>query len=140
MFRRRAVSDAVPDLAVFGCIPRDTALGIPSRHLGLVTVDDNALSSPYLDRLVDVAELHLDLDALAALEAAPVAPLPSAAVLSASPARPVRICVARDAAFCFLYEDNLRLLREAGADLAFFSPLDDRSLPADPAVAAPYWP
>ena len=30
-----------------------------------------------------------------------------------------------------MYEDNLRLLREAGAELIFFSPLNDATLPAD---------
>ena len=50
----------------------------------------------------------------------------------------VRIAVARDAAFCFVYEDNLRLLREAGAELAEFSPLRDTAIPAG--VAGIYLP
>ena len=41
----------------------------------------------------------------------------------------VRIGIARDEAFCFYYEDNLRMLREAGAELIEFSPLHDVTLP-----------
>lgn len=39
------------------------------------------------------------------------------------------IAVARDKAFCFYYEDNLLLLKEYGADIAYFSPLHDKELP-----------
>ncbi len=41
----------------------------------------------------------------------------------------VRIAAARDEAFCFLYADNLDALRDAGAELTFFSPLHDLELP-----------
>lgn len=58
----------------------------------------------------------------------------SAADGAAPPA--VRIAVARDAAFCFYYHDSLALLRAAGAELVFFSPLCDPGLP--PRVAGVY--
>jgi cobyrinic acid a,c-diamide synthase len=141
---RQALAAALPGVALFGCIPRDEAVQIPSRHLGLVTAEDNPLPPAFLDRLADLAERWLDLDALAALEIPPIPPLikggelphhevcpvPPFAKGEAGGISGVKIAIARDAAFCFCYPDNLRLLREAGGELVFFSPLNDDSLPA----------
>lgn len=150
---RQALADALPQVRVFGCIPRDEGLAIPSRHLGLVTAEDNPLPDEFIGRLAAMAEEWLDLDGLAELSTTSgdssssphphPNPLPGGEWDKETPAPSrggmgrgwgsdsVRIAVARDAAFCFCYDDNLRLLREAGADVVFFSPLADRSLPPD---------
>lgn len=165
-----AVAATSPDICVFGCIPRDAEVAIPSRHLGLCTAEDNPLSDEFVARLAQIMEENLDLDALvdgggkcgdglgaeasdlefqiraqagsgtAAVRTATSegtgagtldAPAPGAGNMAVADGagRPVRIAVARDAAFCFCYPDNLRLLEESGAELSFFSPLDDAALP-----------
>lgn len=126
----RAVQQHCPQVRCLGALPRDEQLSIPSRHLGLVTAEDNPLSAEFVGRLVETIERHIDLAALEAC--AECSPEPTTAIPVVAPPAPVRVklAVARDAAFCFLYEDNLRLLQEAGAELVFFSPLQDQSLPA----------
>jgi cobyrinic acid a,c-diamide synthase len=124
------------DLPLLGCLPRSEALNLASRHLGLVTAED-ADASPgeffrRLEALADWVEQGLDIPALLAglpelalPESEPVAPPAAHAVRT----DPVRIGLARDRAFCFLYAENLRLLEAAGAELVPFSPLCDAALP-----------
>lgn len=135
---RTAIAETLPEICVFGCIPRDETYVIPSRHLGLVTAEDNPLTDQFISRLADMAESFLDLDRLVELQIPPGPPLkkwgespPPFNTGGLGGISSVRIAVARDSVFCFMYEDNLRLLREAGAELDFFSPLSDASLPAD---------
>ncbi len=110
-----------------GFLPRDEAAEIGSRHLGLITAGEIADLQARLDRLGELAEKYLDLDALLAL-AASAPPLPDA--LPPEPVKPrVRLAVARDKAFCFLYGENLEMLRALGCELVEFSPLRDAHLP-----------
>ena len=111
-----------------GFVPRCPELMIESRHLGLKTPGEIADLGQKLDDLAALLAKTVDIDGLLSLAAE--APRLNAPPPAAVPAMPhARIAVARDAAFCFLYQDNLDLLRDYGAELAFFSPLQDAALP-----------
>lgn len=129
---REAMEAAEPALPVIGCIPADDRLDIPSRHLGLVTAEENRLPAHFLDHLVNVIKESLDLGLLWSVADSPgPAAGTSLNLPTAAGSEPVRIGVARDEAFCFVYEDNLRMLAAAGAEIVPFSPLRDAGLPAD---------
>jgi len=119
---------------LLGLLPRDPGLALPSRHLGLVTAEDLTETERLMDRLADWAESGLNLDAL--LAAAPVLSTKLLADWGREPdapptGAPVRLGVARDRAFSFCYAENLPLLSRAGAEVVFFSPLEDAGLPPD---------
>lgn len=113
---------------ILGHLPQNLDFSMPARHLGLFTGEEQPISPEALDTLAATISAQVNLERLLELAAgATVAPGEDV------PARQVevraRIGVARDRAFCFYYEDNFDLLRAAGAELVFFSPLEDRSLP-----------
>ncbi len=132
----REAHASVPDLPpLLGCLPRRDNLTLPERHLGLVTAADAAAPSTY-EQLANWVEAHIDIDRLlATLSGHPKETIftpcpPAAGPEVGSSIQSVRIGVARDAAFCFCYADNLEMLERAGAELVFFSPLSD-PLPAN---------
>ncbi|MFZ5427288.1 MAG: cobyrinate a,c-diamide synthase [Thermodesulfobacteriota bacterium] len=113
-------------MQVLGMLGRDAKLAIPSRHLGLTTAADLEDCPAWLDKLACWVEDGIDLDRLVGL--LPETMLDATAPVQDAPPA-VRLGVARDRAFCFLYGENLRLLRAAGAEPVFFSPLEDSRLP-----------
>ncbi len=110
-----------------GFIPHDASLAIESRHLGLVTAGEIVDIEKKLDALGSLAEQSIDLDQI--LQLAAQAPRLSTAPPAVKQEARVRIAVARDEAFCFLYQENLALLSALGAELCFFSPVHDSVLP-----------
>ncbi|MCK9564368.1 MAG: cobyrinate a,c-diamide synthase [Bacteroidales bacterium] len=117
--------DSLPaDLPWLGSLPKSADIALPSRHLGLHQADG-------------IADLDRRLDAAADLIAAtPLAELPAPVTFSAPNLAPppplldgLTIAVARDAAFSFVYQANLELLQAMGAELRYFSPMADHTLP-----------
>ena len=113
-----------------GWLPRQPEWEIPERHLGLVTADDLVSAEGRWEQLGQSLMETVDVDRLQALAEAPPLPLPAKPLpASLRPCR--RVAVARDAAFCFYYPENLELLEAAGGEIVPFSPLTDDALPRD---------
>jgi cobyrinic acid a,c-diamide synthase len=116
-------------LAVLGALPRDAALTIPERHLGLMPRRENEALAPALTAIRDTVEANVDIDAVVAI-AHSASPIPSSQVQDTVPPVPsVRIAVAFDQAFSFYYPENLESLRAAGAELVFLNTMEDAHLP-----------
>jgi cobyrinic acid a,c-diamide synthase len=115
-------------LPVLGAVPRDAAVAMPERHLGLVQAQEIAGQGALLDRLADLAEARLDLDGILAV-ATPVALGQGRAVALRPPGQ--RVALASDAAFSFVYPHVLAGWRRAGAEIVTFSPLADETPPED---------
>ena len=116
-------------LKYFGGLPKSSEFALPERHLGLVQAQE----------LTDIEQkLNAAADAIALTQ---LATLPEAVTflkpqtvslmsgLQASSLQGIKIGIARDAAFSFIYQANLDLLEQLGAELIFFSPLKDQTMP-----------
>ena len=117
------------NIPVLGVLYRDDALEWRERYLGLVPVaEDPTKIRASIARLSAVIAQSLDLDGVVALSrTAPariVSPVPQALVTGHC-----RVAVCAGPAFSFVYPENLELLRQAGAELMLFDPLEEPTLP-----------
>ncbi|CAH0993375.1 Cobyrinate a,c-diamide synthase [Sinobacterium norvegicum] len=129
------IHDALPaTLPLLATLARNEAVALPERHLGLVQ------AAEVYDQLEDCFDAAADWLAGSgfSLSGHAVTDLPAAVAFSAGrieqPEKLLagrHIAIARDQAFSFIYQDNLRLLEAMGARLSFFSPLSDTQLPRD---------
>lgn len=142
----KAIIEEELNLPVLGYLPVLHDCTLESRHLGLVTAKEIGNLKEILSRLAVQMEQSVQLDRILSLaeEAPPVSfeipeelrqirgPITGSSGeigIDGQPEQPARIGVAMDKAFCFYYQDNLDLLKELGAEIVPFSPLEDRALP-----------
>lgn len=121
---KKAIEDKT-GIEVLGFMPNDSNFNINSRHLGLVTPDES--TAEVLEKMSEAALKYIDLNRL--MEIASEAGELKFERLSVKGGGKFKIAVAMDEAFCFYYSDNLELLRKMGAEIEFFSPIYDKTVP-----------
>ena len=116
-------------LPVLGCFPKTQKLVMPGRHLGLVMPDEIDDIRRQLHEAAVQLEKTVDIDRILAIadEAGNIDDFSRRT--AGKPCADLRLAVAQDEAFCFYYEDNLRMLRENGVTIVWFSPIHDEVLP-----------
>ena len=115
-------------IKVAGYFPNNDGVHIGSRHLGLMTAAEISNLDEVIQLLGELAEECIDLDLLMEIGKEAVS-LPEVNVPEVPKEKKARIAVAWDKAFCFYYEENLDILRQKGAELIWFSPVNDKALP-----------
>lgn len=126
--RLKTIIEEQLQLPVMGYLPQNPEFALESRHLGLVTAGEVANLKEKLQKMAVQAERTIDVCKI--MELAQNAPKLTFTKPSLPPkGEPVRLGVAMDEAFCFYYQDSLDLLQELGAQLVYFSPLRDKTLP-----------
>jgi cobyrinic acid a,c-diamide synthase len=116
---------SITGLPVVGWLPRNPALQIPERHLGLVPGSENADSNLLIEAIADEVTQRFDLAAIERV-ARSAGESPGFMTAGKTPQRVTTgptLAVARDEAFCFYYPENIELIVEAGAQIEYFSPL-----------------
>ncbi len=109
---------------VFGAIPRNSGLEIPSRHLGLVTaVEHGRRAHEAVDVMTELVVRHVDVEAVA--RSAGIGTGAPAWAPELQPVANVTVALAAGKAFSFGYAEHAELLRMAGAQVASFDPLTD---------------
>lgn len=128
---RRLCGEAVEALGlpVVGAILRDPEMTMPERHLGLVQASEHADLAAFIEKMADMVERSVDLDAVMRL-AEPLVPH-AGDFTAALPPPGQRIALARDAAFTFVYPHLAAHWRSTGAEIVPFSPLADEAPPID---------
>ena len=119
------LEESIPKpIRFIGSLPRENGIILPERHLGIVQGMEIADLEQRLERAAQLIEQQ------GLTELPPPTDFDRPAENTYSPLlRGQTIAVARDTAFAFVYQDNLNLLKDLGAELRFFSPLQDTCLP-----------
>jgi cobyrinic acid a,c-diamide synthase len=133
--KARAAIEEYTHTPVIGVVSRNDSMKISMRHLGLIPAMEGRRRvgdfKENLGRIRTIIKEGIDIERLLSLAESAVPIIRPEENIFKSPKveNTVSIGVAFDEAFNFYYRDNLELLELAGAELKYFSPVNDSSLP-----------
>lgn len=128
---RELLLEAIAPLGIpiMGIVPRSENIKLSDRHLGLIPTAEVDNFNAISDQLAEMGARYLDWQLLMPLIQQPAIANQAWQSTHDSQSTAPRIAIARDRAFNFYYVDNLDALEQAGAELVFWSPLEDSHLP-----------
>jgi cobyrinic acid a,c-diamide synthase len=121
------------NVSILGIVKRDSDLKMDERHLGLIPSDEldpskrnkvvrlaNKVSEEiYYDKIISLIKLRKSKFTKPIIKYERNAP------------KVVKIAVALDNSFNFYYNENLNILRDLGAEITYFSPINDKHIAND---------
>lgn len=133
--KAKTAIETYTDTPVIGVIPRNDAMKISMRHLGLIPALEGrrrvADFDVNLGRIKEIIKEGIEIEKFIQIaNSAPPLEKPEDKIFKVQARENnIKIGVALDEAFNFYYRDNLELLELAGAELVYFSPVNDTTLP-----------
>ena len=117
---------------ILGIVQRDNELRMDERHLGLIPTDelDYTKKSKIMKVAKKVSE-EIYYDKIVSLFKLKKSKFTEIVKKSEPSISKLKIGVALDNSFNFYYNENLNSLRNLGAEITFFSPLNDNHIPND---------
>ena len=128
----REAVESTTGIPVLGAVPRLAGDGpLPGRHLGLVTTSDHSDPQAAVEWAAQRVGEAVDLDGVLAIARNKSVRVEMGEMPAVRMARPRRVAVAKDPAFCFYYPENLEAIEAAGGEVVPFSLLESRGLPSE---------
>lgn len=127
--RIKSVIENTLGIDVLGYVPSMKDVVIESRHLGLITPDGIADIKNKLNLMAETLEKTIDIDKIIEISKS-ASPLTYQNQLVCKLKGSPQVAVAKDEAFCFMYHENIDLLKDMGAQIEYFSPIHDECIPA----------
>lgn len=132
-YLRQACQDT--GVEALGYLRKCQSIEIPSRHLGL-SIDTEFCLDEFAEQVATEVEKTIDIQRLLEVTSQPFPQPAEESTEAISPASGLRISIAQDEAFNFIYAENIRSLKKLG-QVTFFSPLQDTQLPPSDFVYLP---